>query len=121
VKTSWLSDLIAQLDTRYPASGQARPSHPSPRSELEWASVRQRSKVAPDRKRRRRKSALDQHKHLAEAFIKARARSTHHEAFTYEALAERLEQASGRRFAVSTIQRRMKHWGLQSGMQEYKK
>jgi hypothetical protein len=118
VKTFWLDDLITQLDTCYPASAQTRPYLPAPA--LEVADARQWSNPALDR-RRRRKSALDRHKHIAEAFIGIRARSTNPEAFTYEALADRLEKASGRRFAVSTIQRRMKHWGIQDGMQRYKK
>jgi hypothetical protein len=43
------------------------------------------------------------------------------EVFTNEALADRFERASGRRFVVSTIQRKMKHWGLQDGMRRYRK
>ena len=119
MKSHWLDDLVTQLDTCYPASGQARPYHPSPA--LEGANTGQnRSNPTPDWKRRR-KSALDRYKHIAEAFIGARARSMNPEAFTYEALADRFERAGGRRFVVSTIQRRMKHWGIQDGMRRYKK
>jgi hypothetical protein len=117
VNTSWLDDLITQLDTCYPASAQARPYPSAPEFEV----AASQSSNHTRHRRRRRKSALDRHKHIAEAFIGIRARSTNPEAFTYEALAERLEGVSGRRFAVSTIQRRMKHWGIQDGMQRYKK
>lgn len=118
MKSHWLDDLVTQLDTCYPASGQARPYHPTPASER--ANAELRSSPAPGRKRRR-KSALDPHKHIAEAFIEARARSMNPEVFTNEALADRFERASGRRFVVSTIQRKMKHWGLQDGMRRYRK
>lgn len=104
--------LILQLESHYGAA------HP--------ASDAARAPVGPGSesgllRRRHRRSGLDAYRRIAESFIRRRARSANRAHYTYARLAELIERHSGRRFAVSTLKRRMIVWGLVDGMERYQK
>ncbi|GAB3626937.1 hypothetical protein PTE30175_03538 [Pandoraea terrae] len=111
--SSIVSALVRQLEARY---GGAPPTADPPLAGSSGAGPDAR----PSR-RRRRHSALDPYRTIAEAFIKRRARARDRSDYTYARLARLIERRSGRRFAESTLQRRMVAWGLVDGMERYQK
>jgi hypothetical protein len=72
-------------------------------------------------RRRKRRSALDEYKPVAQAFVIRRARAARPARFTYLRLQKLIERKSRRLFCISAIQRRMVHWGLADGMKRYEK
>jgi hypothetical protein len=72
-------------------------------------------------RRRKRRSALDKYKPVAEAFVIRRARAAKPARYTYSRLQKLIERKSKRLFSISAIQRRMFHWGLADGMMRYEK
>ena len=111
--SSIVSALLPQLAARY---GMTSPPAARPLAARALA----QSDAAASRRRRRR-SALDPYRLIAEQFIKRRARARDRSSYTYARLARLIERKSGRRFAVSTLQRRMVEWGLVEGMERYQK
>lgn len=104
--------LILQLESCY---GAAPPASDAARAPVGLGSE------SDLLRRRRRRSGLDAYRRIAESFIRRRARSANRSHYTYARLAELIERHSGRRFAVSTLQRRMIVWGLVDGMERYQK
>ncbi|MFB9126543.1 hypothetical protein E2553_18885 [Paraburkholderia dipogonis] len=109
--SSTVSALILQLQDRYKAAS------PMATPVLATLVVPERD-VVPSR-RRWRGSALEPYRSIAEQFIKRRAHAHDRTAYTYARLARLVERKSGRRFAVSTLQRRMVVWGIVDGMERY--
>jgi hypothetical protein len=72
-------------------------------------------------RRRKRRSALDEYKPVAQAFVIRRARAARPARFTYARLQKLIERKSKRLFCISAIQRRMVHWGFADGMTRYAK
>ncbi len=70
-------------------------------------------------RRRMRRSALDQYRPVVEAFVVRRARAENPSRFTYQRLSRLIERRAGRRFAVSTLTRRLAIWGLADAMRRY--
>ncbi len=104
--------LILQLESHYGAAPIASDAAPAPPGAESGSSPLQR---------RRRRSGLDAYRHVAESFIRRRAQSANRSHYTYARLVKLIERRSGRRFAVSTLQRRMIVWGLVDGMERYQK
>jgi hypothetical protein len=113
MRSSTISALILQLENRY---GRA-----SPTAAPVLAALAPPEPDATPLRRRRRGSALDPYRTIAEQFIKRRARASDRSSYTYARLARLIERHSGRRFAESTLQRRMVAWGLVDGMERYQK
>jgi hypothetical protein len=111
--SSVVSALAILLDGRY------RVTSPSPDLVVSARAVPERDTVPL--RRRKRYSALDPYRGIAEAFIRRRARARDRSIYTYERLARLIERKSKRRFTDTTIQRRMVVWGLVDGMERYKK
>jgi hypothetical protein len=106
--------LILQLESHYGAAPPASDAASAPEDQGSESSLLRRP-------RRRRRSGLDAYRHIAESFIRRRAQSAHRSHYTYARLAQLIERHSGRRFVVSTLQRRMVVWGLIDGMERYQK
>jgi hypothetical protein len=104
--------LILQLESHYGAAPLASDAAPAPAGPGCESNLR---------RRRRRRSGLDAYRRIAESFIRRRAQSANRSHYTYARLAQLIERHSGRRFAVSTLQRRMVVWGLIDGMERYQK
>jgi hypothetical protein len=113
-RSTTLAALVLQLGSQYGTAASVAGPPPA-------AGAHAPVPGAAPRRRRRRRSALDPYRSIAETFVRRRDRAPDPSAYTYVRLARLIERRSGRRFSISSIQRRMCHWGLAVGMRRYKR
>jgi len=122
MKRRAIDELVAALNQHYTPAQTKK--HSSTGASIGHASNGDASITAEQsirERRRMRRSALDQYRPIVEAFVVRRARAENPSRFTYQRLARLIQRRAGRRFAVSTLARRMAVWGLADAMGRYSK